>query len=54
MHFVHSKAFLLYDMGEHFNLFIYILFCDEPLDTLSARPVNMVFMQPRLMIMKEK
>lgn len=54
MHFVHSKAVLLYDLAQHCNLFIYILLCDEPLDTVSVRHVSTAFMQPRLIIIKEK
>lgn len=54
MHFAHSKVVLLYDLGQHLNLFMYILFCDEPLDVVFARHISAAFMQPRLTIMKEK
>lgn len=52
-HFAYSKVVLLYDLGQLLNLFMYILFCDEPLDGVFTRHGSTAFMQLRLMIMKK-
>lgn len=41
-------------LREHLNFFMYILFCDEPLDIALPRNVSTVFMKPKLRVMKEK
>lgn len=41
MHFVHSKAVLLYDLGWCI-IYIFILCCNQPLDIVSARHVSIV------------